>query len=71
MNEIFYTIPEVAELLKISRSRAYAWARNGWIPCVKIGRTIRVRESDLVKWIEEQVKLSQQVSDVWYFPRIK
>ena len=29
MNETFYTIPEVAQLLKISLSKAYSWAQKG------------------------------------------
>lgn len=50
------TIEEAAALLRISRNAAYAAARQ-WrvtggatgIPCIEIGRTLRVPRSDLDK----------------------
>ena len=39
-----YTIPEVAELLGVSRNHAYAAAKTGAIPCVRVGRCMRVSD---------------------------
>ena len=37
------TIPEVAEVLRVSRQRAYSLAREGRIPTIKLGtRQVRV-----------------------------
>ncbi|MCC7352826.1 MAG: helix-turn-helix domain-containing protein [Anaerolineae bacterium] len=48
------TIPEVAEYLKMSRSKVYQLVQKRRIPYVKMGRNVRIKESDLVDWIEEQ-----------------
>jgi excisionase family DNA binding protein len=39
---VVLTVEETAELLRIGRSAAYAAVRSGDIPCVKVGRCIRV-----------------------------
>lgn len=36
------TVEEAADVLRISRGSAYEGVRTGAIPCVRIGRTIRV-----------------------------
>jgi excisionase family DNA binding protein len=52
MDETIYTIPEVAQYLKISKTKLYDWVQQGKIPHVKIGRNLRIRESDLKRFIE-------------------
>lgn len=47
-------VPEMAEELRIARSRAYELVGNGEIPSVKIGRSIRVNRRELERWLEEQ-----------------
>lgn len=54
MNDNILTIPEVAEYLKISKSKVYTLAQRNLIPNIKLGRNIRVKESDLIKWLEDQ-----------------
>jgi excisionase family DNA binding protein len=63
----FYTVPEVAELLKVSRSKMYRLVPV--IPHIKIGRNIRIREPDLLQWIEEQAVVPTQLtfSDIQIF----
>ena len=34
--EMTYTIPEVAEYLKMSKSKVYTLVKKGWIPFIKI-----------------------------------
>ncbi len=48
------TIPEVAEVLKISKAKIYMLVSKKKIPHIKIQRNVRIRESDLVKWLEQQ-----------------
>ena len=53
MEEI-YTVPEVAKRLKMSPSKLYAWAQQRKIPSIKIGKNVRIKESDLINWLEKQ-----------------
>jgi excisionase family DNA binding protein len=44
-------ISEVAELLRVPRARAYALARSGLIPSVRVGRQVRVPAEALRDWV--------------------
>ena len=50
------TTQQVAALLQISKFTVYRMAVDRAIPAFKIGKVWRVRESDLDKWIDEQLK---------------
>ncbi|BBL79468.1 excisionase [Rubrobacter xylanophilus] len=47
-------VPEVAEVLRIARSRAYELVASGEIPAVRIGRSVRVSRKELDRWVEGQ-----------------
>lgn len=47
-------VPEVAELLRVARSRAYELVADGEIPAVRIGRSVRVSRKELDRWLEGQ-----------------
>jgi excisionase family DNA binding protein len=50
-------LPAAAELLSISRSRAYEMAHEGTMPgLIKLGSTWRVSRSRLEGWIAEQLQ---------------
>lgn len=51
-----FTIPEVAAYLKISKSKIYYLVSQKQIPHLKVGRNVRIRESDLQKWLELQIE---------------
>lgn len=42
---------DVARILNISRSQAYQLMQRGDIPTVRMGRSVRVREEDLERFI--------------------
>jgi excisionase family DNA binding protein len=42
---------QVAELLNISRSKAYGMMKRAEIPTIKFGKSVRVQEEDLEKFI--------------------
>jgi excisionase family DNA binding protein len=44
---------EVAEMLQLSRSKAYQLMQQGEIPTVRMGRTVRVKRSDLEEYIKQ------------------
>jgi excisionase family DNA binding protein len=50
----FLKVPEVAQELRIARSRAYELVADGTIPAVKIGRSVRVSRKELLRWLEDQ-----------------
>ena len=50
----YLKVPEVAEVLRIARSRAYELVAEGEIPSIKIGRSVRVSRKELERWLEEQ-----------------
>ena len=43
---------DVAELLSVSRSFAYALMQSGQLPTVQLGRSVRVRPKDLEEYIQ-------------------
>ena len=50
----YLKVPEVANMLRIARSRAYELVADEKIPSVRIGRSIRVSRGELEKWLEER-----------------
>jgi excisionase family DNA binding protein len=50
----YLKVPEVAEVLRIARSRAYELVGNGEIPSIRIGRSVRVNRRELDVWLEGQ-----------------
>lgn len=48
------TIGEVADLLTVSKSTAYRWAREGVLPVIHLGsKSVRVRTVDLLALLDE------------------
>jgi excisionase family DNA binding protein len=50
----YMKVPEVAEELRIARSRVYELVGEGEIPSVRIGRSVRVSRKELERWLEGQ-----------------
>ena len=48
------TVPEVAHILKPSRSKVYQMVERRELPAVHIGRSVRVLKLGLLRWIQEQ-----------------
>lgn len=47
----FITVPEMAKILKISRTKAYELVNDNLFPVVKIGKCIRIKYNELEKWL--------------------
>ena len=56
VEEIFFTVPELAEYLRMKPITIYKHASKGELPGFKIGATWRFKKSSIDKWIEEQEK---------------
>lgn len=52
--ETIMTVPQVAEYLQISKSKIYLMIKRGEMPHIRIGKNVRVLESDLKEWLEAQ-----------------
>ena len=49
------TLPQVAEQLGVPLGTVYAWRTRGLGPRgVRVGKYVRVRQSDLDAWVEQQ-----------------
>ena len=45
------TAGEAAKILKVSKSKVYSMLRNGELPCVRMGKCVRVRKCDIERLI--------------------
>lgn len=54
------TIPEVAERLNISTSRAWQLAQRGELPVIRIGRSVRVSEEGLAAFVFSRLEEPKQ-----------
>ena len=50
-----FTVPETAAILRITRAQAYRLIKQDAIPSIRVGHAIRVPESRLTLWIENQI----------------
>lgn len=50
------TIPEVARYLKISKAKIYYMVQGHELPVIRIGRNVRIRRSDLEKWLQDHTE---------------
>jgi excisionase family DNA binding protein len=51
LSEPLLTPADAAALLSVRRSWIYDAARNGHLPCVRVGRHVRFLRSDLERWV--------------------
>lgn len=50
------TVPEVGEVLGISRAKAYDLARSEGFPSMRIGTRILVPRDKLIRWIDKETE---------------
>ena len=55
MNDKIMTVPQVAEYLQLSKAKVYMMVARSEIPYIRLARNVRIRESDLIKWLERQL----------------
>ncbi len=48
----FLTVQEVAGLMRVSPMTVYRLIKSGDLPAVRVGRSFRVRDSDVDKYLE-------------------
>jgi len=53
MDKLVYSIPEVAEILGISKSYAYELVKRNYLPILELGKRKVVPKAKLEQWIQE------------------
>lgn len=51
MSAELLTPEEVAAMLRVPKTWVYAQAREGNLPCVRMGRYVRFRRADIEAWM--------------------
>jgi len=51
--EQYYTIKEIAEMLKVAYLTVYRWIQLGKLKAVKAGKQYRISESELDKFVNK------------------
>lgn len=50
----FVTVAEVADLLRVSNMTVYRLVQSGQLPAVRVGRSYRIREDDMDRYLADQ-----------------
>jgi excisionase family DNA binding protein len=50
----FVTVAEVADQLRVSNMTVYRLIQSGQLPATRVGRSYRIREEDLDRYLAEQ-----------------
>ncbi|MBI3316378.1 MAG: helix-turn-helix domain-containing protein [Candidatus Omnitrophica bacterium] len=50
------TAKQVSELIEVKRSTIYQWVHEGFIPYVKLGKTVRFKKAELFRWIDKNYR---------------
>lgn len=53
--EQYYTIEEVAKLLKVAYLTVYRWIRSGKLTAYKAGKQYRIEKTDLDKFMKKRI----------------
>lgn len=53
------TVTEVQEATQLGRTKVYELIRDGQLPIVRIGRSVRIRREALVRWLEALEEVSR------------
>ena len=47
-----YTVPEIASILRISKTNAYELCKNAQFQVIHIGRSVRVSKKSFDEWLD-------------------
>lgn len=50
----FYTVAEVARVLRVSNMTVYRLINAGQLPAVRVGKSYRLREEDVNRYLSER-----------------
>lgn len=50
----FFTVAEVARVLRVSNMTVYRLVNSGQLPAVRVGKSYRLREEDVNRYLSER-----------------
>jgi excisionase family DNA binding protein len=56
LNEKILTVPQVAEYLQMAESTVYGWVQQGKLRGIKLGRSVRIKLSDLQRFLDNRAE---------------
>lgn len=62
MEDKYYTIQEIADILKVDYMTVYRWIRAGKLEAYQLQKQYRIREADFKKFMEANKKVSNEGS---------
>jgi excisionase family DNA binding protein len=60
MERLLYRVNEAAEILGMSKSKAYEMIAGGELPYIRVRDSIRIPRADLELWIEQRKEDARQ-----------
>jgi len=54
------SVPEAGKMLSISRSLSFRLCKQGTIPCIKLGKRLRVPRAALMRMLEEAGRTEEE-----------
>ncbi len=63
INKRWITVDQIKDRLAISKTKAYQLANDGSLDTVRIGRSLRVSEESLERWLESMRYARQESSE--------
>ena len=51
--KVLITVKEAADLLKVKPQWVYRMMRSDGLPCIRLGRQVRIEEDSLERWLAE------------------
>jgi excisionase family DNA binding protein len=68
--EKLLTVAEAAPLVHMSRQGLYAAIRAKQFPALHVGRLIRIPQSSVQQWIQEQMQRQEEGTTNQHLPRL-
>ncbi|MGD9116763.1 MAG: helix-turn-helix domain-containing protein [Dehalococcoidia bacterium] len=62
MEDKYYTIQEIADILKVDYMTVYRWIRAGKLEAYQVQKHYRIKESDFQKFMEANKKVASKGS---------
>ena len=60
--QTLYRPEDVARLSHVGRTTVFRWLRLG-LPCIRVGRIVRIPASDLNNWLHAQSRIGSGLSE--------
>ena len=61
MEERYYTLQEIADLLKVSYMTVYRWIHSGKLEAYQVQKQYRIREADFDRFMQANKKLPSRL----------